>query len=121
MRIAIPVENGLLSAHFGHASQFALVDVSDGKVTGSRMVTPPPHEPGALPRWLAEEGATHVICGGIGARAVELIAASGIQVVAGVPVMDPSVAVEEFLKGNLSGASGPTCQGHGHGEHQCNH
>ncbi len=120
MKIALPVENGMLSGHFGHAPQFAIVDVEDGNVKGSQILSPPPHEPGSLPRWLSQLGVTQIICGGIGARAVELLSAAGIQVLAGAPVMDPALAVEEFLKGNLTGATGPTCQGH-HGDHACHH
>ncbi len=120
MKIALPVENGLISGHFGHAPQFAIVEVADGNIAGSQLLVPPPHEPGSLPRWLSGLGVTHIICGGIGGRAVELLSAAGIQVIAGTPVMDPAAAVERFLRGELSGVSGPTCEGH-HGGHACSH
>jgi len=122
MRIALPIENGILCSHFGHAPQFGLVDVQDGNITGSRLDSPPPHEPGSLPAWLKKQQVTHVICGGIGARAVELLNQAGIEVIAGVPAGDPAKAVEEFLAGRLRGAAGPTCSGHEHGEeHHCAH
>ncbi len=124
MRIALPIENGMLCSHFGHAPQFGLVDVQDGKILGSRLDSPPPHEPGSLPAWLKGQQVTHVLCGGIGARAVELLNQAGIEVIAGVPAGDPSRIVEEFLAGNLKGASGPTCSGHEHGHeghHHCAH
>lgn len=122
MKIALPIDNNLLAGHFGHASTFALVTVENGAVAGSTLLTPPPHEPGVLPRWLGEIGATHLLCGGIGARAVDLLQAAGIAVIAGVPVMDPARAVEDFLAGRLSGVSGPTCSGHDHGGgHSCGH
>ncbi|HID98418.1 MAG TPA: dinitrogenase iron-molybdenum cofactor [Thermodesulfobacteriaceae bacterium] len=121
MKIAVPVENGVLCSHFGHAARFASVDIEDGRIGESRLLVPPPHEPGSLPRWLKELGTTHVICGGIGARAVELLQAAGIEVVSGVSSMDPALAIGEFLAGRLQGVGGPTCQGHGHGEggHTC--
>ncbi len=120
MRIALPIENGMLCSHFGHAPQFGFVDVNDGNIERSWLDNPPPHEPGSLPTWLKQQQVTHIICGGIGARAVELLNQAGIQVIAGVSAGDPSRAVEEFLAGNLKGATGPTCSGHEHGEdHQC--
>ena len=121
MKIAVPVENGILCTHFGHAPQFAFVEVEDNKPQNSELKNPPPHEPGVLPKWIAENGATHIICGGIGARAVDLLEEAGIKVIAGVSAMDPSKAVEGFLNGSIKPASGPTCSGHGNGEHTCNH
>lgn len=123
MKIAIPIENRILSSHFGHATQFAFVEVNGGQIGASTLHVPPPHEPGSLPRWLSEMGATHVICGGIGGRAVELLQAAEIQVISGVPSMDPAKAVENFVSGLLKETTGPTCPGHGHGRegHQCRH
>ena len=50
MKIAIPMAGGRLCMHFGHCEQFALVDVDEtaGKLTGTSLVTPPPHEPGVF-------------------------------------------------------------------------
>ncbi len=124
MKVALPIENGLLCSHFGHAPQFAVVEIEGNKIKGSFIETPPPHEPGVLPRWLKEIGVSHVICGGIGARAVELLNQAGINVTAGVSSGDPAQIVEAFLAGALQGASGPTCSGHGEGHghgHKCAH
>lgn len=121
MKIAIPIENGMMCSHFGHASQFAIIDVEDGNIAKTQFLTPPPHEPGSLPRWLHELGTTHIICGGIGGRAVELMAAAGIQVIAGVTGTDPAQLMEDFLTNRLRGIAGPTCQGHGEEGHQCRH
>jgi len=121
-KIALPIENGMLCSHFGHASKFAIVEAEGNKILSSSLETPPPHEPGSLPAWLKHLQVTHVICGGIGARAVDLLRQAGIEVVAGVPVGDPSLIIEAFLSGNLKGASGPTCSGHEHGHgHRCAH
>jgi predicted Fe-Mo cluster-binding NifX family protein len=121
MKIAVPIENGLLSSHFGHASQFAIIDIEDGKIAKSQFLIPPPHEPGSLPRWLHELGVTHIICGGIGARAIEYIKAAGIQVIAGVSGTDPARLVEDILANRLKGVSSSTCPGHRERGHQCRH
>ena len=123
MKIAMPIENGMLCSHFGHAAQFGIVDVEDGKISKTKLHTPPAHEPGSLPNWLHDLGATYIICGGIGGRAVEILEAAGIQVIAGVTNTDPAKLMEDFLADRIKGVSGPTCDGHGHGEggHQCQH
>jgi Mrp family chromosome partitioning ATPase/predicted Fe-Mo cluster-binding NifX family protein len=108
MKIAIPTVEGKLCMHFGHCDQFALLDVDEKtkKVTGKRMVTPPPHEPGVLPRWLHQEGATVIIAGGMGQRAQSLFAENGIKVVVGAPAAAPEELVAQYLAGTLvSGAN----------------
>jgi predicted Fe-Mo cluster-binding NifX family protein len=102
-RIGVPVTNGLLSSHFGHCEQFVLFDVAeDGKtVRGRQDLTPPPHEPGAFPKWLHEQGATVIIAGGMGSRAQSLFTQNGIRVVVGATSSEPDLIVREFLDGRL--------------------
>lgn len=121
MKIAMPIENGMICGHFGHAAQFAIIDIEDGNIAKTQLLVPPPHEPGSLPLWLQELGTTHLICGGIGGRAVELIAAAGIQVIAGMTSMDPARLMEDFLANRLKGITGSTCPGHGKEGHHCQH
>ncbi|MGE4564918.1 MAG: iron-sulfur cluster carrier protein MrpORP [Victivallaceae bacterium] len=101
MKIAIPMAAGKLCLHFGHCEQFVLIDVEKNAVTGKTPVTPPPHEPGLLPRWLAEKGVTLIIAGGMGARAQQLFAERDIQVITGAPADDPEQLVAAFLNGTL--------------------
>jgi Mrp family chromosome partitioning ATPase/predicted Fe-Mo cluster-binding NifX family protein len=102
-RVGVPVTDGVLSSHFGHCERFVLFDVAeDGKtVRGRRELTPPPHEPGALPKWLHEQGATVVIAGGMGSRAQSLFTQNGIRVVVGATSREPDLIVREFLDGRL--------------------
>ncbi len=103
MKIAIPMAGGRLCMHFGHCEQFALVDVDEtaGKPTNTTLVTPPPHEPGLLPPWLHEQGATVIIAGGMGQRAHQLFAQSGVKVVVGAPADTPENLVTAYLGGTL--------------------
>ena len=103
MRIAIPVSEGKLCMHFGHCEQFALIDVDEKTKTiqEKKMVTPPPHEPGLLPKWLREQGANLIIAGGMGSRAQSLFAESGIKVVVGAPSVVPEQLVDAYLEGTL--------------------
>jgi len=103
MKIAVPVAEGRLCMHFGHCEQFAIFDVDKEKksITGEVSVTPPPHEPGLLPRWLSEKGVNFVIAGGMGARAVTLFKERGVNVITGAPAGSPKSVVEHFLNGTL--------------------
>jgi len=100
-RIAIPLENDVLCSHFGHCQRFAIVDTIDGKIENESLVTPPPHEPGLLPGWLAEKGVTDVIAGGMGQRAINLFNSQRINVFVGAPVESPRNLVTDFLGGSL--------------------
>jgi len=103
MKIAIPVAEGKLCMHFGHCEQFALIEADEKakKVTGKQMLTPPPHEPGVLPRWLHQQGANVIIAGGMGQRAQSLFAENGIKVICGAPSVTPEQLVEAYMEGTL--------------------
>ena len=103
MKIAIPLADGKLTAHFGHCAQFAIVDVdSDSKtITGQVTLDPPAHEPGVLPAWLAEQGVDLIIAGGMGQRAQGLFTQNNIQVVVGAPTETPERLVTDYLTGTL--------------------
>jgi predicted Fe-Mo cluster-binding NifX family protein len=104
MRIAIPVAAGRLCQHFGHCEQFALVDVDReaGTVTARQDVTPPPHQPGLLPGWVAEQGASLVIAGGMGQRAQAIFQQHGVAVVVGAPPDAPEEIARQWLDGTLA-------------------
>jgi ATP-binding protein involved in chromosome partitioning len=103
MKIAIPVADGRLSAHFGHCEEFALLeaDQQGKKIVNASVHRAPPHEPGLLPRWLHELGADVIIAGGMGQRAQQLFAQNGITVVIGAPVGPPEQLATAYLSGTL--------------------
>jgi len=103
MRIAIPTAGGKLAMHFGHCEVFVIVeaDVEKKDILGSEVVEAPAHEPGALPRFLAEKGADMIIAGGMGSRAQALFSQNGIEVVVGAPSDAPEAIVQAYLDGKL--------------------
>ena len=103
MRIAIPLTDGKLSAHFGHCQQFAIVDVDgDSKeIKSQELVAPPAHEPGVLPKWLAGLQVEMIIAAGMGQRAQQLFAENGIDVVVGATDDAPQELVRQYLTGQL--------------------
>ncbi|HOP59079.1 MAG TPA: NifB/NifX family molybdenum-iron cluster-binding protein [Bacteroidales bacterium] len=100
-RIAVPLENGILCSHFGHCQQFAIIDTNNNIITGEEMLTPPPHEPGLLPAWLAEKGVTDVIAGGMGQRAINLFNQQNINVFVGAPIKNPKELASDLLGNSL--------------------
>lgn len=103
--IAIPTTNGQLSAHFGHCEKFALVTVEDGEVKETNYITPPPHEPGVLPAFLAQQNANVIIAGGMGGRAQQLFTAENIQVCVGVNAGTPEEIAAAFVSDSLQTGS----------------
>jgi Mrp family chromosome partitioning ATPase/predicted Fe-Mo cluster-binding NifX family protein len=103
MRIAIPVTDGKLSAHFGHCQQFAIIDVDPKtkKLTNTEMLTPPAHEPGILPKWLSGLCVDLVIAGGMGQRAQQLFTQHNIDVAVGAAGDNLLELAGQYLAGQL--------------------
>jgi len=99
MRFAVPTSDGLLCPHFGHCQEFTLIDVDKAskRVLNMTIIPAPEHEPGLLPAWLADKGASHIIAGGMGSRAQQLFTEQGVSVVTGAPMAEPETVVRQFL------------------------
>ncbi len=63
--------------------------------------TPPPHEPGVLPKWLHEKGANVIIAGGMGARAQQFFTEMGIKVVIGAQSDSPEDLARKYMSNTL--------------------
>jgi len=63
---AIPTVNKVLTPHFGHCEQFAIVETEDNSIVNIGFIEPPVHQPGVYPRFLAEQGVNVIISGGMG-------------------------------------------------------
>jgi predicted Fe-Mo cluster-binding NifX family protein len=103
MKIAIPVAEGKLCTHFGHCQQFGFVTLdANNNIAEVEMVTPPPHEPGVLPKWLAANQVNLILAGGMGHRAQNLLAEAGIKVIVGVQGdLTPEQAVKAYVSSEL--------------------
>jgi predicted Fe-Mo cluster-binding NifX family protein len=100
-KVAIPVSDGILSQHFGHCQHFTLYHISDGAIVNSEILDAPPHQPGLLPKWLAEKGATDILAGGMGQRAIAIFHQFKINVFVGVPGKSADDLVKDYLQGIL--------------------
>ena len=108
--IAIPCENGILSTHFGHAAEFAFIQCDGEEIKSVNMKQAPPHQPGLLPRWVADNGGNIVIAGGMGNKAIELFRQNNIDVVTGAPAVGVEELAQQYVNGKLTG-----------GDNRCDH
>lgn len=108
MRVAFPTNDRTnVEEHFGHAKEFAFANVKDGKVISTEFITPPPHEPGVIPAFVGEKGATAIITGGMGGMAVNLFKQQGIEVILGAKGTIEEM-LQTYIGGNLE-SSGSAC------------
>lgn len=117
MKIAIPLAGGKLCTHFGHCEQFAMLTVNDGNVVKEEKVTPPPHAPGVIPNWIADQGCTDILVGGMGEAAQAILMQRGVKVLCGAPSKTPEELVNLYLRGELVSADN-ACD-HDHEGHSC--
>ncbi|MBN2508807.1 MAG: NifB/NifX family molybdenum-iron cluster-binding protein [Spirochaetales bacterium] len=108
IRIAFPTNDRIhVEEHFGHAREFAFVNVENGKAGDPEYIAPPPHAPGVIPQFVGDQGAGVIITGGMGQMAVNLFKQQGIEVILGAQgTIQDTLSV--FLEGTLE-STGPVC------------
>lgn len=84
MRVALAVDNNMITEHFGHCEYFVLYDVENKEIKGSEIVKNPPHQRGALPKFLKKHRVDAIITGNMGKMAVNLIKSLNIECYRGV-------------------------------------
>lgn len=101
-KIAVPTDNsGMLDGHFGHCKFFTIIDVKNEEIVSEEKIVPPPHEPGLLPRWLAEQKVTDILAGGMGNRAIQIFNQNGVNVFVGAPKMNATELVKGFTDNSI--------------------
>ena len=112
--IAFPTSDRLtVDGHFGHTKEFALYEVEGQNINTVKYITPPPHEPGVLPRFLGENDIDVIITGGMGQMAVNLFNQQNIDVILGAKG-NIDLNLKEFVGGLLT-STGSSCD-HNHGD-----
>jgi predicted Fe-Mo cluster-binding NifX family protein len=130
MKIAIPAyENQTLCPHFGHAPNFAIIEVNDEtkQVNSIELLVPEMGGHEAVPPWLKSLGVSVLVAGGIGQRAIDNLQAHQITVLYGAQEKPVKEITEEFLNNKLTMEPRPcnhihhdNCEHHDH-EHQHQH
>ena len=124
MRVAISTDSGYVSAHFGRCPLFTIVDIENDKIVNKKFVDNPGHQPGAIPKFLHDNGAECIVCGGMGPRAQGIFEEFGIQTIVGVDGKVDEV-IDRILKGTLEGGESLCEHGAGKGygldKDECDH
>jgi predicted Fe-Mo cluster-binding NifX family protein len=124
MKIATPTNDGInISAHFGRCREFLIFEVQNGQVKLiETRINAGCHEHGSGSSDGGAQQHSHsgfverlrdcdtVLCGGIGAGAVEALKAGGIPVVLVDTAGSAEQIVTAFQSGALRPASGGMCQ-----------
>lgn len=121
-RIAIPstLPGGLeasVGAHFGHCDLYTIVDVKESQVAEVSTLPNVPHAQGgclAPVNYLAQNGVTVLISGGMGLRPLMGFNQAGIEVYRGAEAPSVDAAVKAFLRGDLQRFSREHTCGGGH-------
>ena len=98
---AVPTIEGKLCAHFGHCEKFAIIETENQQVLNIEYVNPPVHQPGTYPRFLAGQGVSTIISGGMGIKAQQLFTQNEIEVFLGINADTPEKLVELYLNDHL--------------------
>jgi ATP-binding protein involved in chromosome partitioning len=98
---AVPTINKKLCEHFGHCEQFAVIESVDNKITNVEYLTPPVHQPGTYPRFLAEKGVSTIISGGMGVKAQDIFTQNNIEVFMGIEADTPEALVDLYNANQL--------------------
>lgn len=119
MKIAMPVRNGYVNEHFGTTQEFAVIEVENGKVKNTQIISNEglQHNHGGIANMLKNEQIEVIICGGIGGHMIQALQQMGIKVVNGAAGPIQEVA-EAYAAGTL--VTRPTqcgCGGHHHHHH----
>ncbi len=101
-KIAVPTDSmRMLDGHFGRAGFFTFIVVEDDKIVSEEVITPPPHQPGIIPKWLKDQSVTDVITGGMGDRAKQILSHHKINVFEGASRKTAASLVNAFLNDTL--------------------
>ena len=113
MKIAVPVDNGIINDHFGHSEIFVVYTISSDKQVESALSVASIQGCGCksgIAEVLAGQGVSVMLAGNIGAGAINHLQVSGIQVIRGCHG-EPGRAVTAYLEGTLSDVD-KTCTSH---------
>jgi len=95
-----------LSHHFGRCPYYVFVEIEDGEIINVETKENPyfsNHVPGAVPQFIASEGANIIIAGGMGPRALELFRRLNVQPITGA-IGKVREALTDYLSGRMRGA-----------------
>lgn len=122
MKICIPTSAGKLCGHFGHCDTFTIAEVDLETHTILSIEEKIPEEGISCHSapWIAEQGVSKILAGGMGARPMMMLTQYGVEVIAGCPELPINEILENFMTNSLKTGQN-TCGGEGHDHSHCHH
>lgn len=122
MKICIPTRRGRLCGHFGHCDSFTFAEINPETKEILHIEERVPEEGISCKStsWIAEQGASKVLAGGMGARPLMAFAQNGIEVIAGCPELEIKEVLEKYMTNTLETGEN-SCSGEGHDHAHCHH
>jgi len=79
LKIAISTDGDEVCPHFGRAPQFTIITIENNELIEKKVVSNPGHTVGSIPNFINAQGATCMIAGGMGNRAIQFFNQYGIE------------------------------------------
>ena len=112
MRIAIPVQNGLVVPSFEEAAMFRLYDVENGRIVRQLEMSAGGTGAELLTDFLKSAGVRLLLCAAIGGKTIALLDEKGILFQWGI-LGKADQMVQEYLANQLALRKNPGCGGQG--------
>lgn len=119
MKVAMAVDNNMITEHFGHCEYFVVYEIENNVVKGSEIIKNPPHQRGFLPKFLKDHQVDVIITGNMGKMAVNNLKSLNIECYLGVKGQMIDV-LNQFIEGTLE-SNDEICDSHMHREHGEHH
>ena len=122
MKICIPTSDGRLCSHFGHCDIFTIAEINPATKEILYIEEKAPEEGISChsTNWIAQQGVSKVLAGGMGARPLMSFIQNGIEVVAGCPELPVREVIEKYLSNTLETGEN-SCGGEGSNHEHCHH
>ncbi len=105
-RLAIPIENNVLSETFGQCSSCFFFDIDEKRATYSfQEQVPDDLESNLLPNWFLTQGTTDIVFHSVDASIVKRFIELKINVFVGIELLPANELLEKFENGNLKSDS----------------
>lgn len=118
MKIAIACTDKIVSSHFGQSESFEIYTIENEIAVFIESLKSPEHTHGGIPSFLITTGIKFLICGNLGAKAIQMLNSNGIDVLSGAQGNIEDV-ISRYAKGTLI-SQDLECSGHNH-DHECHH
>jgi len=102
LKIAISTDGNVVAEHFGRCPSYTILEIDGNNIISRSIVENPGHEPGRIPQFLNEQGASYIISGGMGMRAIGFFNDFKIKTILGIGGVVDDV-IEKLKNGTLKG------------------